>query len=67
MPNRQRLVTESFRDYRLSLAIEYLNYKQFRRGRYVHISQNVGAGFKLGRPNTYSVGRNAAKRARRAL
>lgn len=65
MANRARNPGEGFKDYRLSLAIEYLNDKANRRGRYIHISQHVGAGFNIGKPSTYNNGNNAAKRARR--
>lgn len=39
MANRPRNPGESFYDYRLSLAIEYLSYKASRRGRLIHVSR----------------------------
>lgn len=41
MANRPRNPGESFTDYRLSLAIEYLSYKASRRGRLVHVSRGL--------------------------
>lgn len=30
--------------------------------KYIHISQNAAAGFKVGKPSTFNIGRNAKKR-----
>lgn len=71
MANRARKPGESFHDYRLSLAIEYLNDKANRRGRCFHVSKRLNLDHILNRfvpvgPGiTYNNGRNAAKRARR--
>lgn len=65
MANRERRPNESFKDYRLELAIEYLNDKMLRRGTYFHISKAIRPDGLLGHGHTYERGINKTKRKKR--